>query len=181
MDNFREEIIVRQSGRVFFSIMYILTVLFMIVFGIITFISLSPVFTMQFESMNLMSVITLILSGVITFLLWRHKDTLRTEYEYTLTNGEMDFAKVMGNKRRKHLLTLQLKTVEQGGPVESDAYNRLSSGPNVKKLDLTLNTNTVQYFLYYARDGARNIIILEPSGEMVRLMRSYNKNLAAVE
>lgn len=177
MDNFREEIVVRRTGRTLFSIAYGLTLIFMVVFGIMTFIFLMPILNAQFD---VMSIVMLVISGVITFLLWRYKDTMRTEYEYTLTNGEMDFAKVMGNKRRRHLLTLQLKTVEQGGPVESDAFRRLSGGPNVKRLDLTINSDTPLYFLYYARDGARNIVILEPSDEMVGLMRTYNKNLAAL-
>ena len=178
MDNFREEIIVRKTGKVLFSIIYILTLIFMVVSGIIAMLFLMPILNAQFD---VFGVVGLVVSGLVTFLLWRNKDTMRTEYEYTFTNGEMDFAKVMGNSRRKHLLTLQVKTVEQGGPVESDAYKRLSSGPNVKKTDLTINGNADQYFLYYSRDGVRNLILLEASAEMVRLMRLYNRNLVAVE
>lgn len=177
MDNFREEIIVRRTGRTLYSIAYILTLVFMVAAGLMTFMFLLPILNAQIDWFG---VVGLIVSALFTFLLWRNKDTLRTEYEYTLTNGEMDFAKVLGNTRRKHLLTLQLKTVEQGGPVESDAYKRLASGPNVKKTDLTLNATTDQYFLYYSRDGVRNLIILEPSTEMVGLMRIYNRNLLAL-
>jgi hypothetical protein len=156
--------------------MYVVVVIFMIISAVIAFGALMPLMNLNFD---VYSIVVLVISGLMTFLLWRNKDTLRTEYEYSLTNGEMDFAKVMGNSRRKHLLTLQLKTVEQGGPVDSDAFVRLANTPNVKHTDLTINNDTPHYFLYYSRDGVRNLIVLEPSEELVNMMRLYNRNFAA--
>ncbi len=181
MDNFREEIITRRTGKTLYSIMYVVAFALMIIAGIITFFALTAVmnmFSIGEGQVDWMSVIMLIAGGATTFLMWRNKDTLRLEYEYTFTNGEMDFAKVLGNKRRKHLMTVQLKTVEQGGPVDSDNYLRLSGGPNIKLTDLTMNKDVPIYFLYYSRDGVRNIVLLEASAQMVSLMRIYNRNFA---
>lgn len=175
MDNFREEIVVRRSGRILYSLVYVVAFITMIITGFIALISLMQLLNGFFD---VSLVISLLVSGGLTFLIWRSKDNLRTEYEYSLTNGEMDFAKVMGNTRRKHLLSIHVKNAEQGGPVDSDAYRRIASGPNVKKTDFTLNTDTRHYYLYYLRDGVRNIIHFEPSEKMVALIRLYNKNFA---
>ncbi len=176
MDNFREEIVTRRTGRTLYNIMYIFAFVFMIFSGIVAFMYLMPIMNLQID---VPTIVIFVVAGLTTFLMWRNKDSLRTEYEYTLTNGEMDFAKVMGNTRRKHLLTVQLKTVEQGGPADSDGYRRLSGGPNVKTTDLTLNNDVPYYYLYFSREGTRNIILLEPSDAMIALMRLYNRNFTA--
>lgn len=173
MDNFREEVVSRRNGKVIYTIAYIMTFITMIVSGIFALLYLSSIMS---GMITIPSIIVFVIAAAITFLIWRYKDNLRTEYEYTLTNGEMDFAKVTGNTRRKHLLSLSLKNVEQGGTVESDAYVRISSGPNVKKADYTLNADASIYYLYYLRDGVRNIVLFEPSEKMVELIRIYKKD-----
>ncbi len=181
MDNFREEIIVRRTGKVIFTLGYIFAFVTMIFSGLPVFLTVTLIyFTMaQGEySLNVTDIVMVVLPGIIAILLWRKKDDLRLEYEYTLTNGEMDFAKVLGNKRRKHLLTLRLKTAEQGGPVESEAYTKFSSMPDVKKIDYTINTNVDYYFIYYVQNGVRTILTIEPSPRMIEMMRIYNRNFA---
>ena len=48
---------------------------------------------------------------VLAVLLFLRRDRLKTEYEYTFTNGQLDFAQVYNNKKRKNLGTMNLRNV----------------------------------------------------------------------
>lgn len=171
MDKFHEEIIVKKSGRWINNLLYIFTWVSIILFGLMGLLGLFPILNGDFSVGNF---VWLVIGGGVAFLLYRYKDNLNTEYEYTFTNGEMDFAKVLGNTRRKHLLTMRLKDVEAGGPAESDAFNRYSSMPGIKPQYMTLNGAEKQFFLYFIKDGKKHLLVLEPSETMTQLMHQAN-------
>ena len=109
MDNFREEIIVRKQGKVVNALGYIVCWFFIILFGLFGMIGLTGIMGMDFTLANF---IALLVGGGAAFLLWRFKDNFRIEYEYSFTNGEMDFAMVLGNNRRKNLTSVRMREVE---------------------------------------------------------------------
>ena len=167
MDNFKEEIIVRKGGQGFKTLMFVLTYLFIVLFGILGFVGLSGVMGMNFTVSNF---VLLIIGFGIVWFLWRNKDNFNTEYEYTFTGGEMDFAKVMGGRRRRNLLNLRLADAEVMGMVESDDYKRYSSMPGVKSIDFTLNHDSKKQFIYFIKEGNKFIMILECSDGMWDMM-----------
>ena len=167
MDNFKEEIIVRKGGSGFKALMFVLTYLFIVLFGILGFIGLSGVMGMDFTVSNF---ILLVVGFSIVWFLWRNKDNFNTEYEYTFTSGEMDFAKVMGGRRRRNLLSLRLGDAEVLGMVDSDDYRRYSSMQGIKPIDFTLNKDTKKQFIYFIKEGSKFILILECSDEMWDMM-----------
>ncbi len=167
MDNFKEEIIVKKGGSGLKMIMLVLTYLFVVLFGILGMIGLSSVMNMNFSVQNF---ILLIVGFGVVWLLWRNKDNFNTEYEYTFTSGEMDFAKVMGGRRRKHLLTLRLADAEVMDAVSSDDYRRYSTMQGIKEIDFTLNKDTKKQFIYFIKEGNKFILILECSDAMWDMM-----------
>ena len=102
MDNFKEEVVTRRQGRTLNALGYTLSWFLLICFGFVGIMGLSGLMALQFSVAN---VLTLLVGGGVAFLLYRYKDNFRVEYEYSFTNGEMDFAMVLGNARRKQLRT----------------------------------------------------------------------------
>ena len=121
--------------------------------------------------------ITLIVGGGVAFLLWRYKDNFRIEYEYSFTNGEMDFAMVLGNSRRKQLTSVRMR--EAGGWVDGPTFSRYEAMKEVKHLDYFLNSKQRLYYLFFIRDGKKQMLLMEPSQEMVDMMSKYSKALEA--
>ncbi|MBE5762341.1 MAG: LPXTG cell wall anchor domain-containing protein [Clostridiales bacterium] len=179
MDNFKEEIVVRLGGRTMRILNKIAIYILLIVFGIIGIMGVS--FVMQFDFSNGFSTIVglaeLIIGGGLAWFFWRKKDTVDTEIEYTFTNGEMDFAKVFGGRRRKNLFSMRIKEVEAGGLVESDSYKRYASMPEIKTIDLTLNENTVKHYLFFIKEGNKHLLLLECSNEMWDMLCQFNSRL----
>ena len=138
MDNFKEEIVVRKQGRILNALGYSLSWMFIVLFGLIGMMGLAGIMNLQFNWQNF---VTLIVGGGIAFLLWR--------------NGEMDFAMVLGNSRRKQLLSVRMREVEAGGWVDGPTFSRYESMKEVKHLDYFLNSKQRLYYLFFIRDGKK--------------------------
>ncbi|MDR3085170.1 MAG: hypothetical protein LBU47_02535 [Christensenellaceae bacterium] len=172
MDHFREEIVARKSGKGLILLFRIVTWFFIVTFALIAMLYLSQVMAMNFD---LSTILPLLVFGGLTWFLYVYKDNLRTEYEYAFTNGEIDFAKVLGNKRRKALLALRLREVEAGGYVDSPNFDKYLQMAGVKRLDFYLNGKERLYYLYFTREGRRQLLVFEPSETLVKMMGEYSK------
>lgn len=69
---------------------------------------------------NSLSFIFLLLVAGVIYGAWYLIGKLRIEYEYIVTNGEMDVDKIMAQRKRKRLVTVKLKDVEVFAPVHGD-------------------------------------------------------------
>jgi len=168
MDHFMEEVVVKRN-RGLQSVLYVLATIVMVLTGIFALFMIQVVF-MQFSIFVLIE--TLLYAGIAVFLFLR-RDRLRTEYEYTFTNGELDFAMVFNNQKRKTLGTMRVKNVEAFGPVDSNGFRKLINMPGLKRRNWFLNRDAKLYYFYYQKESEKNIIVLEPSAELVDMIRKY--------
>lgn len=106
-------------------------------------------------------------------LLFLFRGRLRTEYEYNFTNGELSFAAVYNNVKRKSLGNLNVKTVEAFGPVNSGAFNRYINMQGVKQTRWFLNRDGNLHFFFFQKNGNKRVIIFEPSPDMVADIKLY--------
>lgn len=176
MDNFLEEVVTKRN-RGMESMLYMLAWAGIVLFGLYAFLQLQNVMyclTTEGFSVNLLIyLVQLIVFGGAAVLLFLKKDTARTEYEYTFTNGQMDFAKVFNNKKRKSLGTMNIRNVEACGMVASGSFQRYISMQNVKQTRWFLNRDAELLYFYFQKDGQKRIIIIEPSADMVDLIKRY--------
>ena len=114
-----------------------------------------------------------LLSAGLAVVLFLFRDRLRTEYEYTFTNGDLDFAMVFNNSKRKSLGSLKVRNVDAFGPVTGNAFNRYVSMPGVRKDNWFLNRGSDLYFFYFQKESNKRLIVLEPSEEMVSYIKQY--------
>lgn len=168
MDHFREEVVIKRN-RAMNDILYALSNVVMVVAALIAFMMLSSIFS----GFNLVILGILLASGAIAVLLFLFRDRLRTEYEYTFTNGDLDFAKVFNNQKRKTLGTMRVKNVDAFGPVDSNEFRKLINMPGLNRRNWFLNRGANLYYFYYQKENAKNIIVLEPSEEMVDMIKKY--------
>jgi len=168
MDHFMEEVVVKKN-RVAQDMLFYLANILMVLSAIFGFMMLQLIFT-GFSIALLINIILLIGTAVLLFM---YKDRLRTEYEYTFTNGDLDFAQVYNNKKRKNLGTMRVKNVDAFGPVESDHFRKLISMPGAKTSNWFLNRGANLYYFYYVKDSVRKVIVFEPSDDLVDYIKKY--------
>lgn len=174
LDQFREEVVTR-SNKGMENVLMALAWVSMIISGLIGLFMLQTVlmmFSTQGFSMGLLitALITLLLiaSAVLLFLF---KDRIRTEYEYTFTNGTMDFAQVFNNRKRKPLGTMNIRNVEACGMVSSGSFHRYLNTPGIVRLNWFLNRGADLFFFYFVKNGKKSLMVIEPSEEMLSLIR----------
>ncbi|MBQ3706252.1 MAG: hypothetical protein II888_07330 [Clostridia bacterium] len=168
MDHFLEEVAVKHNNTVNRIVYYISWV-------IMIFSALLAVMYLQvtLRSFNIVTVVmTLIFASVAVYIFFFH-DRLLTEYEYTFTNGALDFAEVYNNKKRKSLGSLNVKTVDAFGKVSSGSFQRYLKMPDVKRMNWFLNRDAELYYFFFSKDNNKKMIIFEPSEEMVSMVKQY--------
>ena len=169
MDHFMEEVVVKRKPFVQ-NLAHVFASILMVIAALVGVMNLQLVF-MQF---NLVVIILTVLSLGTAILLYLFRDRLKTEYEYTFTNGDLDFAQVYNNQKRKSLGTMRVKNVESFGPVDSEGFRKLINMPGIKRRNWFLNRDANLYFFYYQKENnEKHMIIFEPSEELVDYIRKY--------
>ncbi len=169
MDNFREEVAFKRN-RTLNMIAYYFCWVMLVVFGVTALLNLSFIMNGNFE---LSLIISTVIFGALAFLIWRYKDELRIEYDYTFTNGDLDVGKVFGNSRRRLMTSLPIKNVEACGPVTDPSFQRYLTMKDVKKHNWFVNRDACLYYFYFVKNEVKHVIIVELSDEMIQMIRPY--------
>ena len=176
MDNFLEEVATRRN-RGMENVAYILANAAMVLCGIWAFLELQTLMLVVGSGAGLgqiiYNVVMLLITGGLCAFLFLRRDRVRTEYEYTFTNGQMDFAQVYNNKKRKNLGTMNVKNVEALGLVTSGSFRRYINMPGIKRSNWFVNRDAQLFYFYFAKEGVKRIIIIEVSDEMLGLIKRY--------
>ena len=168
MDHFLEEVVVKKNNTIN-RLLYYFSWIVMVLAALFASMNLGTLGV----NFNWMTVVMILLSGGVAVYIWFFHDRLLTEYEYTFTNGSLDFAEVYNNKKRKSLGSLNVKNVEAFGKVNSDSFNRYINMPGIKRMNWFLNREAELYYFYFTNDTDKKMIILEPSEEMVSYIKQY--------
>lgn len=168
MDNFKEDLVVARNN-VLGNILYVLCWVFTVIFGLYGLLLLQTVF-FAFDVFTLVVTIASIAMAIVLFL---SKENFKVEYEYTFTNGSLDFAKVLAGVKRKELGSMTVKNVSACGHVAHDSFRKFLAMKDVQKKNWFLNRDGNLFYFYYVKDSKKNMIIIEPSEEMVEMIRRY--------
>ncbi|HSK69197.1 MAG TPA: hypothetical protein VLA21_08035 [Candidatus Limnocylindria bacterium] len=176
MDSFREEVVTRRN-RTLESVVYMAANVVMVISGLYSLfmiqVVLSVVMSGGFTVGMLPEVIFLLMMAAAAVLLFLYRDRIRTEYEYTFTNGTLDFAHVYNNRKRRPLGTMNVRNVEAMGYVHSGSFRRYSEMPGVNQLRWFINRDAKLFYMYFTKDTKKTLLVMEPTEEMVELIRRF--------
>ncbi len=167
-DHFKEDIVTRRSSA-FMSAAYFCCWALVVVFGVYAVLMLQMVM-LQFSVFALLLFALAAGAAVGLFFL---KDELRVEYEYSFTNGSLDFAKVLRSARRKELGSMNVANVAACGHVAHPSFSRYLSMKDADRKNWFLNRDGNLFYFFYEKENRRHIIVIEPSEEMVSMIREY--------
>ena len=172
-DHFLEEVVIKHKNMIN-RLLYMMSWLIIVLSGISAVFGFSGISrSLSAGTFDTASLIMFLVSGGVCAYTYFFHDKLLTEYEYTFTNGALDFAEVYNNKKRKSLGSLNVRNVECFGKVNSDSFRRYVNMPGVKRMNWFLNREAELYFFYFTKNQDKKMIILEPSEEMVAYIKEY--------
>ena len=168
MDHFLEEVVVKHKDAMN-KVLYYLSWPIMIASALFAMLMLQTVM----RAFSIPALVITLVFAAAAVLIFLYHDRLLTEYEYTFTNGALDFAEVYNNKKRKSLGSLNVKTVDAFGKVSSGSFQRYLKTPNLKQMRWFLNREAELYYFFFSKDSNKKMIIMEPSEEMVGMIKQY--------
>ena len=168
MDHFKEEVVVPRSNLLG-NILYVLCWVLLVVFGLYGMLTLQ----MLMFSFNIATILLTVVSIGAAVLLFIYKDNFKVEFEYSFTNGMLDFAKVLRSAKRKELGSMNVANVSACGHVAHDSFRKFLAMKDVTKRNWFLNRDGNLFYFYYVKENKKNMIIIEPSEEMVEMIRHY--------
>lgn len=168
MDNFKEDVVCSRN-RLLPNILYVVSWVMIVLFGLYALLLLQVIFF----DFTVSGLVVLAASAGLAVFLFFFKDNLKLEYEYTFTNGVLDFAKVLRSARRKELGSMNVANVSACGHVAHDSFRRFLAQKDVEKKNWFLNRDGNLFYFYYVKENKKHMIIIEPSEDMVEMIRNY--------
>jgi uncharacterized membrane protein len=96
------------------------------------------------------------------------------EYEYILTNDELDVDKVIARESRKHLLTVRVTDFEILAPMTEEYKNEYSQTSIMKKIDVSSSAKSPKrMFAVYGAGKDRTLLIFEPPQKMLNGIKTF--------
>ena len=174
MDQFLEQVVTKRS-QASQTIAYICAWIALILMGFMAFLqftSITAVLTQYGLGVEFfITLAQLVVFGGLAVLIYLYKDRIKMDYEYTFTNGQLDFAQVFNNRKRKNLGTMNIKNLEACGLVSSGSFNRYINMQGIKRTNWFLNREAELLYFYYQKNSEKHIIIIEPNEEMLGLIK----------
>ena len=152
MDSFVEQLIKERRGGRYFLSMFGLTV------AALLLLTLTVMFAAYLNML-----VAFIIVGIGYGWYWC-TSMLVTEYEYCVTNGDIDIDRIRGKRRRLRLVSVRGDKIEALAPYKGEAltqYNRVvrcTSG----------TTNDLWMFSYHSKKNGHTAVVFEPNARVLR-------------
>lgn len=165
MDYFCEYMIRRKkSGK------DIAIIIGLILAGIILTIVLFPLMFYQLVGSFMLLAIVGVWYGAYILISGRN-----IEYEYTVTNGDLDVDSIAARRKRKRVISVKGKEIELLAPVMDEKFRREFENVNITKV-IDASTGVISentYFAVFVKDAQRTKLLFEPSDKMLRIFKRF--------
>lgn len=137
---------------------------------VITFISF--IIMMMFPS-ALIGMLPMVIV-LIFYIAYRINTSFDVEYEYILTNGELDVDKITNKKRRKRLMTIHCKSFTAFAKVGDKEFLSEENGEFVRVIDASAKSSALEdYYAVFYKNGQKIKLIFNPTQKMIDSFRMY--------
>jgi hypothetical protein len=102
--------------------------------------------------------------------------TKNIEFEYAVTNGDMDIDKIIARKKRKRIFSGHSKNFEIVAKVHSEKYSPNYASINKKIIAVSSMDQDDVYFLVTQFNSERTIVYFQPNEKMIKSFKIFIAN-----
>ena len=97
-------------------------------------------------------------------------------YEYSIVSGEVEFAKIFGDRFRKKWFTVKLSEMETIAPYDGTYADKADNGSydRIYKAISSFDAPNIYYGIWQDESGRRCIVFMEMIPKSLKMARSYN-------
>ncbi|MBQ3054013.1 MAG: hypothetical protein IJC89_03820 [Clostridia bacterium] len=112
----------------------------------------------------------------IWFLVYYFISSRHIEYEYCVSAGEMDVDTVIGKKRRKHIVTVNIKDADIIAPATVEYHNQYEKEGITEKINATSGEGSALDFFIIFNDEKGNLarLVFTPNKDIIEAIKMYN-------
>ncbi len=111
---------------------------------------------------------------LIFYIAYRINTSFDVEYEYILTNGELDVDKITNKKRRKRLMTIHCKSFTVFARVGDEEFLSEENGEFARVIDASAKSSALEdYYAVFYKNGQKIKLIFNPTQKMIDSFRMY--------
>ncbi|MCR5106236.1 MAG: DUF6106 family protein [Eubacterium sp.] len=167
MDRYDERLV--EGKRDPLSILGIVGGILLIIIGILMFL------------FGILPSVTIFIVGAGIVCIVLAKDFLSIEYEYIITNGDIEVSKIMSKKRRKTVMNMASESIAILDLAESDKVkNDISLGKHKVKRFIGSEPDTA-VAVYYGEGDNQQIILLDFNDKCIEHMKLTLKAKCAIK
>ena len=121
-----------------------------------------------------------LLTCVLIFFTWRY---VSVEYEYSMTSGHITFSKIYGQRSRKCIFDVEIKSMSLIAPYTNEHIDKaIRFAPTVEYNATSSPSADSQYFaLFEDHNGKKAIFIFEATKRSLEIFRFYNPSSTVIE
>jgi hypothetical protein len=120
------------------------------------------------------SFLVLPLLAGLCYGMWYMLTGMNREYEYIVTNGDLDIDMIIARRKRKRVFSGKSKDFELMAKVGSDEYRQALKG-NYKLLDCSSHIQAPDNWFFLADyKGQRLMVIFAPDERMLKSLKRFN-------
>ncbi len=167
MDIFVEHMVKRKK-----TIMDYIKVLAVLIGGLFL-VLIVPLIMGAIPSLGSLSLVVVVL---IVYLMYKLVTSINVEYEYILTNSEMDVDKIINLRLRKKMAEVNFHKIDFFGKISSAEYNKYLRDNSIKKIFACKDIKDAEsYFVVYeSDDNGKMMLIFSPSEKMIKNISIIN-------
>ncbi len=161
MDVFIEKIVVRKRTAV--DVLIVIGLIILSIFLIFFVLPFIP----------LINSIWFFASAVVIFFAYNLAKSRYIEYEYSVTNGDLDIDTIIARRKRKRIFSGHCRDFEIVAKLKSSRYN--NSIENIpKKINAASSLDSPDvYFIVTEYNGERTVIYFEPDQRMLDSFKTF--------
>ncbi|HEY8349379.1 MAG TPA: DUF6106 family protein [Clostridia bacterium] len=117
--------------------------------------------------------LSIVLAAAAAYLGYRVITSRNIEYEYIVTNGDLDIDMIVSKRKRKRIFSANCKEFDIVSPVKSSHFDQ--SVQSIKnRIDASSSIDSPDaYFITLNYNGERTLVIFEPTEKMLNNFRLY--------
>lgn len=123
-----------------------------------------------------MSSLSLIIVVLIVYLMYKLVTSINIEYEYILTNSEMDVDKIVNLRTRKKITEVNFHKIECFGKVSSGEYNQYLRNNTIKKIIACRDIKDAEncFVVFESEKDGKTMLVFSPSEKMIKSISMIN-------
>ena len=155
MDHFTEYIVKQKTSKI----------KILVTMGMIIAVLAVWILSLAFASIPIISSLVILIDAGAVY---------NIEYEYCVTNGDMDVDKIINRRKRKRITSLKFSDIEIMAPVGYEQFKNEENGEFAEVIMAAISPDHPDaYYIIYDNNGKRTKLIFNPTQKIVEIAKVF--------